>query len=102
MVIYSEYWYNLLINCCGFVDKDKAKIIYIIYRQIVICKGGKYMTKKIYSVYMMFIGVICIYVIVRHIFFFSNSIPFRTDVIQGILVGLGLAIFSAFITSIIM
>ncbi len=60
------------------------------------------MTKKTYRVYMMFVGVICAYVIVRHIFFFSNSIPFRTNVIQGILVGFGLAIFSAFITSIIM
>lgn len=59
------------------------------------------MTKKIYNIYMAFIGPICIYVIVRHIYFFfiDNSKPFMTDVIQGILVGFGLAIASAFITS---
>ena len=60
------------------------------------------MTKKTYSYYMIFIGVICTYVIIRHVFFFSNSMSFRTDVIQGILVGFGLAIFSAFIASLIM
>lgn len=58
------------------------------------------MTKKTYRAGMMLIGVICIYVIVRHIVSLNDPLPLRNDLIQGILVGFGLAIFSAFITSI--
>jgi hypothetical protein len=57
------------------------------------------MTNKSYNLFMTLIGVICGYVIFRHLFFFASPKPVRTDVIQGILVGFGLAIFTAHMTA---
>lgn len=41
---------------------------------------------------MAFIGLICGYVIIRHLFFFANSMTVRNDLVQGFLVGFGLAL----------
>ena len=56
------------------------------------------MTNKAYNYLLTLIGVICGYVFI-HSFFFVHSRPVRTDVIQGILVGFGLAIITAQITA---
>jgi hypothetical protein len=57
------------------------------------------MTKKVYNSLIVLIGVVCVYVIIRHLFFFDNSRPVRTDVLQGILIGFGAAIITAQITA---
>jgi len=46
----------------------------------------------------MISGVICSYVMIKSLFFIQTR-PVRTDVIQGILVGFGLALATAYITS---
>lgn len=56
------------------------------------------MTKKAYTLLLTLIGVICGYVIINS-FFFVYTRPVRTDVIQGILIGFGLAIITAQITA---
>lgn len=56
------------------------------------------MTKKAYNFFIALIGVVCVYVIIRHLFFFDNSKPVRTDVLQGILIGFGAAIITAQLT----
>jgi hypothetical protein len=56
------------------------------------------MTKKAYNYLLLFSGVICGYVMIKS-FFFIQTRPVRTDVIQGILVGFGLALATAHITA---
>ena len=56
------------------------------------------MTKKAYSYLVIISGVICFYVMIKSLFFVQTRLV-RTDVIQGILVGFGLAIATAYITS---
>jgi len=52
------------------------------------------MSSKAYNYLYTLIGVICGYVIIKA-FFFIQIRPVRTDVIQGILIGFGLAIVTA-------
>ena len=56
------------------------------------------MTKKAYNYLLTISGVICGYVMIKS-FFFIQTRPVRTDVIQGILVGFGLALVTAQITA---
>ncbi|AHF06245.1 DUF1214 domain-containing protein [Desulfitobacterium metallireducens] len=56
------------------------------------------MTKKAYNYLLMISGVICGYVMIKS-FFFIQTRPVRTDVIQGILVGFGLSLVTAQITA---
>ena len=56
------------------------------------------MTKKAYNYLVMISGVICSYVMIKSFFFIQTRLV-RTDVIQGIIVGFGLAIATAYITS---
>ena len=52
------------------------------------------MTSKAYNYLYTLIGVICGYVIIKA-FFFIKIRPVRTDVIQGVLIGFGMAIVTA-------
>lgn len=52
------------------------------------------MTSKAYNYFYTLIGVICGYVIIKA-FFFMPIRPVRTDVIQGVLIGFGMAIVTA-------
>jgi hypothetical protein len=54
------------------------------------------MNKKAYQFIVMLSGVICGYVMIKSLFFIQTR-PVRTDVIQGILVGFGLALVTALI-----
>lgn len=54
------------------------------------------MNKKAYQFIVMIGGVICGYVMIKTLFFIQTR-PVRTDVIQGILVGFGLALATALI-----
>ena len=54
------------------------------------------MTKKAYNYLVIISGVICIYVIIKSFFFIQTRLV-RTDIIQGILVGFGLAIATAYL-----
>jgi hypothetical protein len=54
------------------------------------------MNKKAYQFIVMISGVICGYVMIKSLFFIQTR-PVRTDVIQGILVGFGLALATALI-----
>ena len=56
------------------------------------------MTKKAYNYLVIISGVICSYVMIKSFFFIQTRLV-RTDVIQGILVGFGLAIATAYITA---
>ena len=56
------------------------------------------MTNKAYNYLLTISGVICGYVMIKSLFFIQTR-PVRTDVIQGILVGFGLALFAAQITA---
>lgn len=56
------------------------------------------MTSKAYNYLVIFSGVICSYVMIKSFFFVQTRLV-RTDVIQGILVGFGLAIATAYITA---
>ena len=56
------------------------------------------MSKKAYNYLLTISGVICGYVMIKS-FFFIQTRPVRTDVIQGILVGFGLALITAQITA---
>lgn len=49
------------------------------------------MSQRIYTIYVTFIGVVCIYVIVRSILF-ADALTLRHALIQGALVGFGLAV----------
>lgn len=55
---------------------------------------GNKMTSKSYKILYGLIGVICGYVMIKSIFFIQTR-PVGTDVIQGILIGFGLAIVTA-------
>ncbi|MEJ2265916.1 MAG: hypothetical protein P8X95_20920, partial [Anaerolineales bacterium] len=50
------------------------------------------MSDRTYAFLTALIGVICGYVIIRHLFFFANSMTVRNDLVQGFFVGFGLAI----------
>jgi len=50
------------------------------------------MSDRRYAFLTALIGVICGYVIIRHIFFSANSMSVRNDIVQGFFVGFGLAI----------
>ncbi|MEJ2710354.1 MAG: DUF1214 domain-containing protein [Anaerolineales bacterium] len=50
------------------------------------------MSDRTYAFLTALIGVICGYVIIRHLFFFANSMTLRNDLVQGFFVGFGLAI----------
>lgn len=54
------------------------------------------MTKKAYDYLVIASGVICGYVMIKSLFFVQTRLV-RTDVIQGILVGFGLAIAAAYV-----
>lgn len=54
------------------------------------------MTKKAYNYLVIISGVICSYVMIKSFFFIQTRLV-RTDVIQGILVGFGLAIATAYL-----
>ncbi len=56
------------------------------------------MSKKAYNYLVLVSGLICCYVMIKSVFFIQTRLV-RTDVIQGILVGFGLAIATAYITS---
>jgi hypothetical protein len=56
------------------------------------------MTKKAYTVWLALSGVMCGYVAIKS-FFFVQVRPVRTDLVQGILVGFGLALVTAQITA---
>ncbi|MDR3543972.1 MAG: hypothetical protein P4L69_23910 [Desulfosporosinus sp.] len=56
------------------------------------------MTKKAYDYLLTISGVICCYAMIKS-FFFIQTRPVRTDVIQGIFVGFGLALATAKITA---
>ena len=56
------------------------------------------MTNKKYTLFLALIGVICSYVIIKSLFFVHVR-PVQTDVIQGILVGFGMAVITAQITA---
>ena len=51
-----------------------------------------YMSERTYGFLTALIGVICGYVIIRHLFFLGNTMTVRNDLIQGFLIGFGLAI----------
>jgi hypothetical protein len=50
------------------------------------------MSDRRYAFLTALIGVICGYVIIRHLFFSANSMSVRNDVVQGFFVGFGLAV----------
>ena len=56
------------------------------------------MSSKAYKYLLTICGVICGYVMIKSLFFIQTR-PVRTDVIQGILVGFGLALVTALITA---
>jgi hypothetical protein len=50
------------------------------------------MSDRTYAFLTALIGVICGYVIIRHLFFFAHSMTLRNDLVQGFFVGFGLSI----------
>lgn len=56
------------------------------------------MSKKAYDYLVLISGIVCLYVLIKSIFFVQTRLV-RTDVIQGVIVGFGLAIFTAYITA---
>lgn len=56
------------------------------------------MSSKAYKYLLTISGIICGYVMIKSLFFIQTR-PVRTDVIQGILVGFGLALVTALITA---
>ena len=50
------------------------------------------MSDRTYAFLTALIGVICGYVIIRHLFFFANPMLVRNDLVQGFFVGFGLSI----------
>ena len=53
------------------------------------------MTKKSYDLMLIMIVIVSGYVIIRHLYFNNGTMSLGTDVIQGILIGFGLAIVTA-------
>lgn len=58
------------------------------------------MSNKKYNLFLLLIGVICCYAAIRILFFFHQR-SVVSDVLQGFLIGLGLAVITARITAII-
>jgi len=56
------------------------------------------MSSKAYKYLVIISGVICAYVLIKSLFFIETRLV-RTDVIQGIIVGFGLALAMAQITA---
>jgi hypothetical protein len=56
------------------------------------------MSKKNYILFIVLIGVICSYAIIKSLFFIYSR-PMRTDVVQGFFTGFGMAIVTAQITA---
>lgn len=56
------------------------------------------MTNKAFKFLYVLIGVICGYVMIKSLFFVQTR-PVRTDVIQGVLIGFGLAIVTAVVAA---
>ena len=52
------------------------------------------MSSKVYKYYVMMSGGICAYVFIKALFFIQTR-PVRTDIIQGMIVGFGLALATA-------
>lgn len=50
------------------------------------------MSDRTYGWFTALIGVICGYVVIRHVFFLADSMTLRNDVVQGVFVGFGLAV----------
>jgi hypothetical protein len=53
------------------------------------------MSKRMFTLYTVIIGLVCAYVIIRHLFFGAASASLRNDVIQGFLIGFGLSFVTA-------
>ena len=49
------------------------------------------MSKRTYTIYIAFVGVVCVYVIIRS-FLFADALTLRNALVQGFLVGFGLAV----------
>jgi hypothetical protein len=49
------------------------------------------MTKRMFTFYTAIIGLLCVYVIIRHLFFSAAVASLRNDIIQGFLIGFGLS-----------
>jgi|SRR5664280_1676840 len=58
------------------------------------------MSNKKYDLFLLLIGVVCSYATIRILFFFHQR-PVGSDVLQGFLVGFGLAVITARITAMI-
>ncbi|MGE5627211.1 MAG: DUF1214 domain-containing protein [Solirubrobacterales bacterium] len=56
------------------------------------------MSRKNYTIYIALVGVICCYVIIKSIFFIPVRLV-RTDIVQGIFAGFGMAIVASQITA---
>jgi hypothetical protein len=52
------------------------------------------MSKRTFTYFTIFIGAICVYFII-HRFFFADTSIVRNDVVQGVLIGFGLAFLTA-------
>lgn len=50
------------------------------------------MSDRTYGFLTAIVGVICSYVVIRHVFFLADSMTVRNDLVQGVLVGFGLAV----------
>jgi hypothetical protein len=50
------------------------------------------MSERTYGLLTAIIGVICAYVVLRHVFFPAGSMTVRNDLVQGLFVGFGLAV----------
>ena len=50
------------------------------------------MSDRTYGFLVALIGVVCGYVIIRHLFFLANPLSLRNDLVQGFFVGFGLAV----------
>ena len=57
------------------------------------------MSDKTYDYLITLIGVICGYVILRHLFFYAGPMSLRNDVVQGFFTGFGLAVVTIEITA---
>ncbi|MFA0816630.1 MAG: DUF1214 domain-containing protein [Anaerofustis sp.] len=56
------------------------------------------MSRKAYNYLIIVSGIVCTYVLIKSVFFIQTRL-IRTDVIQGVLVGFGLAIATAYLIS---
>lgn len=56
------------------------------------------MTNRKYTLFLVLIGMVCVYAIIRILFFF-HARPVGSDLLQGFLLGFGLAIITAHLTA---